>query len=129
MAKTELKDLIIAYRREGLSYNEIAKKTGVSSEYARTVFSRANRKVQKDDQLRPSGFCKHCGKPLSMAGNKRSRLFCDNKCRSEYHNHKNLHTPFICVCDYCGHEFVAYGNPNKRFCSRTCLVLAGGRGE
>ena len=125
MAKTDLKDRIVAYRNDGLSYNEIANKLGVTSEYARTVYSRANRAPRNNERLKPNGFCIHCGKPLDITGEKRNRLFCDDQCRSEFHNQKILHTPFICICEYCGHEFVAYGNPNKHFCSRECQTLAG----
>ena len=125
MAKSEQKDLIIAYRNRGLSYSDIAARLGVTAECARTVFSRANRASRKNDQTRPNGFCKNCGKQLDMVGNHRKRLFCDDKCRSEFHNQKVLHTPYICVCENCGHEFVSYGNPAKRFCSRECQILAG----
>ncbi len=128
MAKSEQKDLIIAYRNRGLSYSDIAARLGVTAECARTVFSRANRASRKNDQTRPNGFCKNCGKQLDMVGNHRKRLFCDDKCRSEFHNQKVLHTPYICVCENCGHEFVSYGNPAKRFCSRECQILAGRKG-
>ena len=36
---------------------------------------------------------------------------------------------YVLVCEYCGNEFVAYGNPKKRFCSRECQTLAGRAGE
>ena len=128
MAKSKQKDLIVAYRNLGLSYNDIAGRLGITAEYARTVFSRANRVGRKNDQTCPNGFCKNCGKPLDMAGDHRNRLFCDDKCRSEFHHQKDSHTPYICVCEQCGHEFVAYGNPKKRFCSRECQTLAGSKG-
>ena len=128
MAKSEQKDLIIAYRNQGLSYNDIAERLGVTAEYARTVFSRANRASRKNDQTRPNGFCMNCGKPLDMTGDHRNRLFCDDKCRKEFHHQKASHIPYICVCEECGNEFVAYGNSTKRFCSRECQTLAGRKG-
>lgn len=128
MANTDLKNLIIAYRNIGLAYKEIAKKTGVSSEYARTVCSRSKRTSVKKEQLKPNGVCKCCGKQLDMTGVKRNRLFCDTKCRNDFNNHIYGHMPYICVCEFCGHEFVAYGNPRKRFCSRECQTLAGRKG-
>ena len=128
MAKTDLKDRIVVYRNNGLSYNEIADKLGVTSEYARTVCSRANRASNADNRLQSDGFCKQCGRPLDMTGDHRNRLFCDDKCRSEFHNHRILHTPYICDCEFCGREFVSYGNPKKRFCSRECQTFAGRAG-
>ena len=128
MANTDLKNLIVTYRSNGLSYADIAEKLGTTAEYARTVYSRASKTASKNDSHKPNGFCKLCGKPLDLSGNRRNRLFCDDKCRSQYYNQKNLHTPFICVCKRCGREFVAYGNPNKHFCSRECQKLSGREG-
>ena len=53
MAKSEQKDLIVAYRNQGLSYNDIAKHLGVTAEYARTVFSRANRSDRQNNRTQP----------------------------------------------------------------------------
>lgn len=128
MVTTELKNLIIAYRTKGLAYNDIAEKLGVTAEYARTVYSRAGCADEQNEKPYPAGFCRQCGKPLDMTGDHRNRLFCDDKCRSEYHNRKALMTPYIRACEHCGHEFVAYGNPAKRFCSRECRTLAGRKG-
>jgi predicted nucleic acid-binding Zn ribbon protein len=121
MAKQELIDIICAYRLQGLSYQEIAQKTGTTSDYARTVYSRANcKKKQKDEtkKLKPTGYCQECGKPVN--GKRRDRLFCSDKCRYDYKNRKKEHTPFICICENCGQSFIAYGNPYKRFCSSDC---------
>ncbi len=129
MAKQELKELIIAYREQGLSYKEIAEKTGTTDDYARTICSRSNRKQRKNISMRPNGFCYNCSKPLNLSGDRRNRLFCDNKCRSEYHNLKASRRPFVCTCENCGHDFIAYGNPAKRFCSDDCRVESRSKNE
>lgn len=129
MAKTELKNLIIAYRSQGLSYNEIAEKLLVTSEYARTVFSRSSRKRTKDVVINPSGSCKFCGKPVQSITGKKERFFCCPECRDKYHNQLKSRKPYVLVCEYCGNEFVAYGNPVKCFCSRECQTLARRKGE
>ena len=129
MQKADLDALIMEYRYKGMPYKDIANKLHVSANYARTVFSRTLRASKKPKKLTPDGFCKFCGKPLEERAYKRNRLFCDDKCRQSYHHRKTYHTPFLCVCEYCGHEFVTYGNPKKRFCSRECQTLAGRKGE
>ncbi len=122
MAKTE-QNLIIAYLNKGLSNDEIATKVGVTKEYVRTVCSRKRRaKNRRPDGS--NGTCVYCGKPLDMSGNHRSRSFCDYKCRKKYYNQTEMRTPYICTCAQCGLEFVAYGFPEKRYCSRECQTLA-----
>ena len=128
MAKTELKDLIIAYRNEGLSYANIAEKLGVTAEYARNIYSRDRRRKNTDKMCHTDNFCMNCGKQLVHTDGKKKKIFCDNKCRNEYHNRQHAHIPYLCICEYCGIEFVVYGNPKKRFCSRECQTLAGRRG-
>ena len=123
MAKIEQKELIIAYHNKGLSNNEIAEKVGVTNEYVRTVCSRKRRAKNRspDDSV---NTCVYCGKPLDLSGNRRRRLFCDEGCRKKYYNQAEMRTPYICTCANCGLEFVSYGFPGKRYCSRECQSLA-----
>lgn len=125
MVNTEQKELIITYRNDGLSYKEIAEKIGVTREYARTVCSRANRRKEIDGMIPVTDdVCKSCGKPLSRTDGKKKKQFCDDQCRNNYYNRKNMHKPYVLTCEHCGNEFVAYGNPHKRFCSRECQTLS-----
>lgn len=126
MVNTEQKELIITYRNEGLSYKEIAEKTGVTREYARTVCSRANRRREIDSTIpMADNVCKSCGKSLIHTDGKKKKQFCNAQCRNEYHNRMNRHRPYVLTCENCGNEFVAYGNPKKRFCSHECQTLSG----
>ena len=125
MAMTEQKKLIIAYRSQGLSYKEIAEKLGVSIDFARTVYSRANRANREHTDPGSEGICKNCGNPLQFTEGKKKKLFCCPECRDKYHNRQKSRKAYILVCEYCGNEFVAYGNPDRRFCSRECQTLAG----
>ena len=122
MAKNE-QQLITAYHNKGLSNEEIAAKVGVTNEYVRTVCSRKRRaRIRSPDSS--NSICVYCGKTLDMSGNHRSRLFCDEKCRKKYYNQSEMRTPYICTCVQCGNDFVAYGFPQKRYCSRECQALA-----
>ena len=128
MAKTELKDRVVAYRNDGLSYKEIAEKTNVSVDYARAIYSRARRKDNSIISDGPDGTCRYCGEPLQYIDGKKKKLFCCQKCSDDFRYQKKKREPYVLVCELCGHEFVAYGNPNKRFCSRECQTLAGRKG-
>ena len=112
------KDLIVAYREEGLSYREIAGKTGASEQFCRTVCSRANRKQKADTP--PAGMCRFCGKKLIRTDGAKKKQFCSDQCRTAYHNREKMRKGYIRTCEYCGKEFVSFGYPTKRFCSREC---------
>lgn len=123
----QLKELILAYREEGLSYNEISNRAGITSDYARSICSRERRK--KKQQEKPViGICRFCGKKLTYTLGAKKKEFCSDKCRSDYHNERNAHKPYLRVCECCGGEFISYGFPKKRFCSRECQTL-GMRGK
>lgn len=122
-SKLQQKDLIIALREEGLSYREISERTGASSEYARSVYSRAQRKKNHQFSV-TDGICKFCGERLTYTAGAKKKQFCNDACRISYYNQHNLRKPYIRDCEYCGQEFVAYGYPKKRFCSRECQTLA-----
>lgn len=126
MAKDlRLKDLILAYREEGLSYKDIADKTGVANAYARNICSRDRRKKARlDNECSAPGICRFCGATLTCTAGARKKEFCNDKCRSDFHNQQKLHRPYVRVCEFCRQEFVSYGYPKKRFCSRDCQTLA-----
>ena len=119
----QLKELILAYRDEGLSYKEISERANVTGEYARSVCSRAHRKKKQTDKT-IDGICRFCGKHLTYTLGARKKEFCSDKCRSDYHNQERQHKPYVCTCEHCGKEFVSYGYSNKQFCSRECQTLS-----
>ena len=120
------KDLIIAYRNEGLSYREIAEKTQTSESYCRNICFRANRvKTKKQHDSEPEmGLCIYCGKLLVNTDGAKPKKFCSDKCRYDYFNFEKKHKAYIRTCENCKKEFVAYGNRHKRFCSRDCQNAA-----
>ena len=121
------KDLIIAYREAGLSYREIAEKTQTSEEYCRTIWSRTNR--DNDSSAHDDGLCRYCGQPLIFTEKAKKKQFCSDQCRNDFHNREKMRKPYIRTCEYCKTEFVAYGYPKKRFCSRECQTLATRKGS
>ena len=76
--------------------------------------------------------CKGCGKPITRVPQHRQRQFCSDSCRMTYWNshrdqvrHK-LNYPKQCPC--CGNEFEIRGNPNRKYCSRSCADRAKRKG-
>ena len=117
------KELIVAYREEGLSYREIADKTGTSEQFCRTVCSRANKRKKKACAHHEE-LCKFCEKPLDHVNGKRKKEFCSDQCRFAYYYREKKRKSYIRTCEFCGKEFVSSGNPDKRFCSRDCRTEA-----
>ena len=122
MAKMTQKEIIIALREEGFSYQEIAKIAGCTVDFARTVWSRASR-MQKPEE-HSDGVCKFCGKKLEGTKVTKPRQFCDDKCCDAYFNERKAHKPYILICELCGKEFISFGAPKKRFCGRDCQTEA-----
>ena len=98
MAKFNQKDLIVAMREEGCSYREIGEKLGCSEEYARNVYFRAHKKSSKPSS---GETCLFCGNPLVNTKGAKPKKFCNDKCCANYHNKKNLHKPYLRICEYC----------------------------
>ena len=120
---TRERDLILAYREQGMPYREIAERTGRTEQYLRTVCSKAKRK-QAQKPLSPVGFCKNCGAELVNVSGTKPRQFCCDRCRYDYKNQQNQRKAYIRVCEHCGLEFVSFGYPKKRFCCRDCQTQA-----
>lgn len=116
------KEIIIALRDQGMLYQDIARIAKVSEVNARSICSRAYH--QNDTQN--DGMCRYCGVKLINTAGKKQKQFCSDKCRYDWHNQHKL---YIRVCEYCGKEFVSFGYPNKRFCSRSCRTLHERKGD
>lgn len=120
------KSLIIALQKEGLSYQEIADRTNTSVGYCRVVCSQSK---NKKTRLNETDLCRYCGEPLVFTQGAKRKQFCSDQCRINFHNRENIRKPYIRYCEYCNKEFVSYGYPKKRFCSRTCQTLAARKGS
>lgn len=116
------KDLIIALRQKGLSYRQIAEKLQTSTGYCRVVCSK-NKTCKKAKPI-DIDLCKYCGEPLVHTTGAKKKQFCSEICRNAYHNRDRIHKPYVRICEFCNNEFISYGYPKKRFCSRECQTAA-----
>lgn len=80
------KDLIIAYRAQGLPYREIAKKTHTSETFCRTVWSRNELAKKQEVQTIEKGICRYCGNPVDCLTGAKPKQFCSSQCRDKYFN-------------------------------------------
>ena len=120
-------------RLKGCGYKAIASAVGLSRDLVRN-YCRSNGldghadALATDEQVHQGGHCPNCGKPLTQPRTGRKRKFCSDACRrSWWAAHPTTLQKSECAlyqmtCACCGKAFIAYGNQNRRFCSRACYI-------
>ena len=72
--------------------------------------------------------CRQCGKPVMQAKGRKAKYFCSDRCRNAWwnaHPEKVQRKAYYrLTCQFCGKEFVSYGNKNRKYCSRLCYADA-----
>ena len=127
---TEERNMIIELQQQGLGYKKIAALTGLSVNNVKSYCHRHPIVVAtaQDQQA----LCRNCGKPIKRMPQAKPRQYCDDKCRNQFWNsHREeikLRAFYTFRCPYCGREFKAYGNPNRKYCSRECMANARRKG-
>ena len=115
------KQQITAMRLQGAGYVTIGKMLGLSNN---TVRSFCRRNGLDGDAGKNAVMCKQCSKPIKITPKRKPKIFCSDACRTAWWNshpeevNRKAIYRFICVC--CGEPFTAYGNRNRKYCSRDC---------
>lgn len=72
--------------------------------------------------------CLWCGKPIVQVKGRKAKRFCSDKCRNTWwnaHPEKVQRKAYYhLTCEYCGKEFISYGNRKRKYCSRSCYADA-----
>ena len=72
--------------------------------------------------------CRRCGKPVMQVKGRKAKYFCSDRCRNAWwnaHPEKVQRKAYYrLTCQFCGKEFVSYGNKNRKYCSRLCYADA-----
>jgi uncharacterized protein YjcR len=119
------KTMISELRIQGETYASIADKIGVSENTIKSYCRRSNivMTAQKESEV-----CPNCGCLLIHIPHKRKKRFCSEKCRLEWwKSHPealNKKAIYKFTCSVCKNNFTAYGNANRKYCSRDCAVIA-----
>ena len=131
----EQKKQIVKMRKDGDGYKTIATAVGLSRNAVRTFckkrhmagFGEAfvlNDKEKADEYKR----CLNCYGYIRQPKKGRHKKFCSDECRREWwkqHSeeiNKKETAQYRLKCDYCGSEFVSYGNKSRKFCSHNCYI-------
>ena len=122
------KNYIENARKLGISYQEIAEKTGLSREVVKKYCKRSG--LEKDEVVSHSdskNVCKYCGKPFISLPGRKPKIFCSRKCGllwwSAHPEQRNSRIQIKVVCPQCGKTFINTRNRERRFCSVACSSL------
>lgn len=109
---------ITKLREQGYMPTEISNKTGIPLNTIKSYFKRHKNRIPTSIR------CLYCGNPIETIKGHKSKKFCCDRCRNLYWNtHQELVNKkayYKLVCAHCGKEFLAYGNKNRKYCSREC---------
>ena len=108
----ETVERMVAMRRQGASYLEIAKAAGFP---IGTVKSALSRRAAATGQ--PA--CEWCGKPVWAAKGKRRKRFCCDACRFKWHK-RNPNPGKTTICANCGRPFPMGRDKGRKYCSQEC---------
>ena len=112
------RNTVIKLRNQGVMPTEISIITGIKVETIKSYFKRHKNLLPKNTT------CRFCGKTIISTHGKKDKKFCSDKCRMAYWNSHpeliNRQAYYKLTCEYCGKEFLSYGNKRRKFCSREC---------
>ncbi|MEE1369178.1 MAG: RNA polymerase subunit sigma-70 [Acutalibacteraceae bacterium] len=121
MTKQEIETLNLM-RSHGKSAADIAIALGLSVNIVRSYIRRHPPK----DAVQVG--CRRCGKPVMQVKGRKAKYFCSDRCRNAWwnaHPEKVQRKAYYrLTCQFCGKEFVSYGNKTRKYCSRLCYADA-----
>lgn len=121
MTKQEIETLNLM-RSHDKSAADIAIALGLSVNTVRSYI----RRHPPEDAVRVG--CCQCGKPIMQHKGRKAKYFCSDRCRNAWWNVRpekvQRKAYYRLTCQYCGKEFVSYGNKNRKYCSRLCYANA-----
>ena len=120
------KQQIKALRESGVSYKDISRVVGLPINSIKT-YCRRNKLTSIDvkKEEKPS-VCLQCGKPINQTPGRKEKKFCSDKCRMLWWNSHadqvNRKANYSCTCEFCGKQFISYGNKHRKYCSHSCYI-------
>lgn len=121
----ELRNRVLALRREGLGISKIARELDIPADTVRTFLNRYNKRYENR--------CLCCEKMIESLPHRKRKQFCSDRCRLLWWNsHQTVikrKTFYKYICPQCGKEFTAYGNAKRKYCSRSCFAAARRKGN
>lgn len=141
---SEQRATIDSLRAQGLGYKKIAAMISVSPNTVKSYLRKnaparpektASEPALKDPvPILAEQRCDNCGKAIEQASGRKRKRFCSDSCRNAWWNSHldqvQRRAIYHFACPVCGKEFSAYGNAQRKYCSRACYFedrYGGGR--
>ena len=126
---TAQKQRIEFLRGKGERYASIADDLGISENTVKSYCRRNNIGIAiKQEQSVATNTCSNCGCPLRHTPGSKHKRFCSEKCRMAWWKAHpeavDRKAVYRFVCPTCAKSFEAYGNANRKYCSRACFGTA-----
>ena len=126
---TAQKQRIEFLRGKGESYVAIAYDLGISENTVKSYCRRNSIGIAiKQEHFVATNTCANCGCPLAHKPGSKRKRFCSDQCRmtwwKAHPESVNRKAVYRFVCPTCGESFEAYGNANRKYCSRACFGAA-----
>ena len=120
--KTQIAEL----RMQGNGYKKIAQLTGISVDTVKSYCRRNPIRVEEPQAEVQGCTCLCCGASISQIARQKPKKFCSDRCRNKWWNaHLDLakrKANYDFTCQFCGRQFSAYGNKNRKYCSHSCYI-------
>ena len=117
------KQRIVEMRKEGYSYESIAKKINLARSTVSSFCSRNDIDKKSSYQYKN---CKCCGGLFEQKPNRKEKKFCSKECCQKWWNDNlnevNHKANYSFVCLNCGKAFTSYGVKNRKYCSFKCYI-------
>ena len=129
----EDKTRLIAMRKAGRGYAEIAEILGISKGTVKTYCWRngltvehTDKQIKEADKRKSERACQNCGMPVMQAQGRKIKKFCSDACRNHWWNthmdQVKRKAIYDYVCPACGKSFTAYGNAHRKYCCHECYI-------
>lgn len=122
------KRTIRIFRENGVSYGEIAKILNMSIDTVKSYCRRNGLTGYKSSRIEDVVVkpCEECGLPVVQNPGRKLKRFCSDKCRMLWWNSHadqvNRKANYSCTCEFCGKQFISYGNKHRKYCSHSCYI-------
>ncbi len=115
-------------RSQGLGYKAIGKMVGLSRDSVRNYckrnpdlfgFGKAVKQML-ENKFCNQPKCLECQNNFELNHKGRTKQFCSASCRRKNWVKKHPEKADSHFCKLCGMSFTTYGNPQRKYCSRSC---------
>jgi endogenous inhibitor of DNA gyrase (YacG/DUF329 family) len=117
------KEQVVALRSAGATYADIAQLLEINVNTVKSYCQRNNLGAANTTHNTEKPRCEQCKKVLPVTS-RAHRRFCSDACRlawwHKHPNNLNQKAVYRFVCPVCHKAFTAYGNANRKYCSRKC---------